>query len=82
MRFTKDVVFLGYREMQLKDGTILYSVSMFVDDSTLEVNVVGTNLDVVSAVRSLSFADKCCATFMLRKTDKLYRLSLVGLANV
>lgn len=82
MQFSKEVIFLGYREMSLKDGAVLYTVSMFVDDGTLEVNVLASNVSLAGALRSLSFADKCLATFTLRKVDKLYRLSLLSLSDV
>ena len=82
MQFEKDVIFLGYKDMTLKDGSLLRSVSFYVDDETLTVNVLGTNLPLMAALAALSFADKCCANFTLRKADKFYRLSLTGLANV
>ena len=80
MLFDKDVVYLGYREMTMKDGTVLYTVSMYVDGQALEVSVLATNAAVMSAVKSLKFGDSAVATFALRKADKLYRLSLTGLA--
>ena len=80
MLFDKDVVYLGYREMTMKDGTVLYAVSMYADGQALEVSVLATNAAVMSAVKSLKFGDSAVATFALRKADKLYRLSLTGLA--
>lgn len=80
MLFDKDIVYLGYREMTMKDGTVLYTVSMYVDGQALEVSVLATNAAVMSAVKSLKFGDSAVATFALRKADKLYRLSLTGLA--
>lgn len=80
MQFEKDIVFLGYRDMLLKDGTQLYTVSMYVDGQTLEVNVTASNVSVITVVKSLSFGDTSTATFSLRKVEKLYRLSLLGLA--
>lgn len=80
MNFEKDVSFLGFREMSLKDGTVLYAVTFYVDGQALEVNVLATNLPVVNVVKTLSFGDSITATFSLRKADKLYRLSLVSFA--
>lgn len=80
MTFEKDIVFLGYRELVVKDGTVLYTVSMYVDGSALEVNVMASNIPVASAIKSLSFGDTSTATFSLRKVDKQYRLSLSALA--
>lgn len=82
MNFQKTVVFIGYKEMTLKDGTVLYSITFYVDDDTVTVNVLRTNIEVASAVMSLEFGDKCLATFTLRKTDKLYKLGLSALTNV
>ena len=82
MQFEKVVVFLGYKDMTLRDGTGLRSINLYVDDETVTVNVQVTNLPVMGAVSGLNFGDKCCVTFALRKADKLYRLSLVGLADV
>lgn len=80
MTFEKEIVFLGYRDMILKDGTVLYTVSMYVDGQALEVNVMASNIEVASVVKSLSFGDTSTATFTLRKADKQYRLSLSALA--
>lgn len=80
MSFEKEVVFLGYRDMQLKDGTILHTVSMYVEGQALEVNVMDSNITVMSVVKSLSFGASATATFTLRKADKQYRLSLSALA--
>lgn len=80
MTFEKEIVFLGYREMVLKDGTVLYTVSMYVDGSALEVNVIASNIPVATAIKSLSFGTSVVATFTLRKVDKQYRLSLSALA--
>lgn len=80
MEFSKDVVFLGTKEMKLRDGTVLYTITFYVDGSALEVNVLATNKLVMSAVEALSFGDTCTATFSLRKADKLYKLSLASVA--
>lgn len=82
MQIEKDVVFLGYKDMLLKDGTVLYTISLFVDDEPFTLYVSASNTEVVSVLPSLAFAANCCATFTLRKQDKLYRLSLVRLSNV
>lgn len=82
MQFQREAIYIGYKEMVLKDGTTLYSITFYVDDDTVTVNVLATNTPVCSMVRGLSFGDKCLATFTLRKSDKLYRLSLTGLADV
>lgn len=79
MTFEKEIVFLGYRELVVKDGSVLYTVSMYVDGQALEVNVMASNIPVATAVKSLSFGDTSTATFSLRKADKQYRLSLVSL---
>lgn len=80
MQFVKNVVFLGAKEMILRDGSKLVTISFYVDESTVEVNVQATNSAVMDTVSSLSFSDTCTATFMLRRADKYYRLSLVSLA--
>lgn len=80
MEFEKTVTFLGTKEMKLRDGTVLVTVSFYVDNSPVEVNVQASNAAIMSALEGLSFADICTATFALRKTDKLYRLSLTKLA--
>lgn len=80
MSFTKEAVFLGFKEMVLRDSTVLYTVSFFVDSSPLEVNVLASNVEVATAVKSLGFADSCVVTFALRKMDKLYKLSLQSIA--
>lgn len=80
MQFEKKVIYLGHKDMKMRDGSVLFSISFYVDDSTLEVNVLATNEPVMGVVRELSFGDTCTATFMLRKTDKLYKLSLLSLA--
>lgn len=80
MQFEKTAVFLGSKDMQLRDGTVLVTITLFIDGSAVEVNVLVSNVSVISAVKSLSFGDTCTATFSLRKSDKLYRLSLTGLA--
>lgn len=80
MNFEKTVTFLGYKDMRLRDGTDLLTVSFYVDESAVEVNVLASNFPVASSVKSLSFGDTCTATFTLRKSERLYRLSLTGLA--
>lgn len=80
MKITKEVVFLGYKDMILKDGTVLLTVSMYVDNTAMEVNVLASNIPVASAVKSLSFGDSCTVTFALRKVDKLYKLGLESIA--
>lgn len=80
MEFEKKVVFLGFKDMKLRDGTVLYSISLFVDGESVTVNVLASNEPVVSAVKALAFGDNAVATFILRKSDKLYRLSLSGIA--
>lgn len=80
MLFEKDAVFLGYKEMTLRDGTVLYTVSFYVDSSPLEVNILASNISVATAVKSMSFGDSCRVTFVLRKVDKLYKLSLDSVA--
>ena len=76
MEFAKEVVYLGSKDMILKDGTVLVTVSLYVDNSPIEVNVLSSNVPVMGVVRSLAFGDKVTATFTLRKVDKLYKLSL------
>lgn len=80
MNIEKQVVFLGTKEMVLRDGTILYTITFYVDGSALEVNVLASNTPVMSAVKALSFGDTCTVTFSLRKVDKLYKLSLASVA--
>lgn len=80
MSFEKKAIFLGTKEMQLRDGTRLVTITMYVDDAAVEVNVQASNEPVMFVVRSLSFGDTCTATFAIRKSDKLYRLSLTALA--
>lgn len=80
MEFEKTVTFLGTKEMKLRDGTVLVTINFYVDNSPVEVNVQASNDAIMSVVGGLSFADTCTATFALRKTDKLYRLSLAKLA--
>ena len=80
MQFDKEVLFIGTKEMVLKDGTVMNTVTFYVDADTVDVNVLASNVPVMSAVRSLSFGDKAHATFALRKRDNVYRLSLAGLA--
>lgn len=82
MEFTKEVIFMGVKDMTLRDGTLLHSVTFFVDGEAVTVNVLDTNGPVVSKLLMLEFTDKCLATFTLRKTDKLYRLSLTAISNV
>lgn len=80
MEFQKEVVFLGTKEMKLRDGTVLVTITFFVDGSSVEVYVQATNEAVMSVVKSLKFADTCTVTFALRKTDKLYKLSIAAIA--
>lgn len=80
MSFEKSATFLGYKEMVLRDGTVLYTVSFYVEDAPLEVNILASNIPVAAAVKSLSFGDSCVATFSLRKMEKLYKLSLSAIA--
>lgn len=80
MTFEKPAIFLGYSEMKLRDGTVLYTVNMYVDNTPVDVNVLATNTSVASVVKSLSFGDTCAVTFTLRKTEKLYKLSLTSIA--
>lgn len=80
MNFDKEAIFLGTKDMTLKDGTVLVSVTFYVDGAAVEVNVLSSNVAIMSAVKGLKFGDSCTATFTLRKADKLYRLSLSGLA--
>lgn len=80
MNFEKEAMFLGYKEMNLRDGTVLSTITFFVDGSALEVNVLASNKPVMSAVQFMSFGDTCTVTFSLRKVDKLYKLSLVSVA--
>lgn len=80
MEFTKEVVFLGCKDMQLKDGTVLLTVNFYVDNSTMEVNILASNIPVASAVKGLSFGDTCVVTFVLRKADRLYKLGLTAIA--
>lgn len=80
MEFQKTCTFLGYKEFSLRDGTVLYTVSFYLDDSTIEVNIQATNVAVAGPVKSLSFGDTVVVTFALRKVDKLYKLSLVAVA--
>ena len=82
MQFTKDITFIGCKDMILKDGAVLYTVTFYVDGSAVEVNVPASNLEVVPVLKGLSFGASCSATFTLRKSDKLYRLSLTRLADV
>lgn len=80
MQFNKEAVFLGVKDMKMRDGAVLKNITFFVDGAAVEVSVLATNTAVVSALEGLSFGASCTATFMLRKSDKLYRLSLVDLA--
>lgn len=80
MKFEKKAIFLGTKDMQMRDGTTLVTVTFYVDSNAIEVNVLATNLPVMAAVKELSFGDSCSVTFALRKSDKLYRLSLVSIA--
>ena len=80
MQFEKEAIFLGYKDMILKDGTTLLTVTFYVGDSALEVNVLASNIPVASVVKSKSFGDSCVVTFALRKVDKLYKLSLAAIA--
>ena len=82
MEFVKEVVYLGSKDMIFKDGNVLVTVSLYVDNSPIEVNVLSSNVPVMGVVRTLAFGDKVSATFTLRKVDKLYKLSLSALANV
>lgn len=82
MQFQKQVVYIGHKEMTLKDGTKLYSITFYVDDESITVNVPALNVAAWTIFPVLSFGDKCLATFTLRKSDKLYRLSLSDLADV
>lgn len=82
MEFEKETVFLGYKSVTLKDGTVLYSITLYVDEEPVTVNVVASNDSVLGALDGLSFGTKCVATFALRRMEKLYRLSLTRLANV
>lgn len=80
MRFSKEAVFLGMKDMTMRDGSVLVAITFFIDGSAVEVNVLASNDSVMSVVKGLSFGASCTATFMLRKSDKLYRLSLTELA--
>lgn len=80
MKFQKDVMFLGMQNMQLKDGAQLYKVSLFLaeEQMTIEVNVMGTALELLSNLAMLKFGEQVKATFILRQKDKLYRLGLLS----
>lgn len=80
MEFEKQVIFLGTKEMKLRDGTVLFTINFYVDGTPIEVNVQSTNKSVMSVVETLQFADTCIVTFALRKTDKLYKLSIASIA--
>lgn len=80
MQFEKKAVFLGSKEMRLRDGAVLVTITFYVDDSAIEVNVQASNASIMSAVAALKFGDTCTVTFALRKTDKLYKLGLAGVA--
>lgn len=82
MQFQKEVIFLGFKEMRLKDGTSLLAVSFYVDDEPVTVHVQSSNNSLCTVLYGLSFAAKCLATFTLRKSDRLYRLSLAELCDV
>lgn len=80
MQFQKEAVYIGHKFMKMRDGSELCSITFYVDDDAITVNVLVTNDAVMFPLRALSFGDKCTATFTLRKADKFYRLSLSALA--
>lgn len=84
MQFTKKVLYLGYKPMNLKDGTVLNSITFFDPDAqdSVQVNVQANNRAVSDLLGALSFGSPCDATFALRPADKLYRLALAGLSPI
>lgn len=80
MQFKKDVIYLGMQKKQLQDGVLLYTVSLFLAEEQIpiEINVLGTATDLLSCLVMLKFGDKVKATFALRPKDKLYRLALLS----
>ena len=84
MRFTKKVLYLGYKSMTLKDGAVLNSITFFdaEDQDSVQVNVAATNQAVTALLSQLSFGSPCDATFAPRPADKLYRLALAGLSPI
>lgn len=58
MQFTKKVLYLGYKPMNLKDGTVLNSITFFDPDAqdSVQVNVQATNRAVSDLLGALSLA--------------------------
>lgn len=85
MQFDKELLYLGNRDVPLRDGTHLTAVNFFDPDeqNTVDVNVVSSNTPVLDVLPFISFGSSCIATFALRPGDKrLFRLALVGLSPV
>lgn len=73
--------YLGVQENIIStDNSIYYAVSFFdpVCNVPIQVNVMGHNTDVVSALSGLQMGDLVDVQFVLRPKDKLYRLGLVS----
>ena len=85
MQFEKKLIYLGNRDVPLRDGSHLTAVNFFDPDAqdSVDVNVVSSNRPVLDVLPSISFGSSCVATFALRDADKrTYRLALVGLSPV
>lgn len=81
MNFGKKLHYLGVQQNIIStDNTVYYAVSFFdpVGNVPIQVNVMGHNTDVVSALSGLQMGDLVDVQFVLRPKDKLYRLGLVS----
>ena len=81
MNFGKKLHYLGVQQNTIStDNSVYYAVSFFdpVCNVPIQVNVMGHNTDVVSALSGLQMGDLVDVQFVLRPKDKLYRLGLVS----
>lgn len=81
MNFGKKLHYLGVQRNTIStDNSVYYAVSFFdpVGNVPIQVNVMGNNTDVVSALSGLQMGDLVDVQLVLRPKDKLYRLGLVS----
>ena len=76
MKFTKNVVFLGYQANALSDGTAYFTLNFFSkEDGPISVNVMGTH-PIMNTIPNCDFGDVLEVTFILKPKDKLYKLGI------
>lgn len=75
MKFEKNVMFLGSQRLELSDKTPYFQLQLYDPESgPVNINVMGTNTDVLSHFEGLAFGSPLTVTFALRPKDKAYRL--------